>query len=225
MKRSKRYRNNLKKIENVKSFDEALDRLKELEPVKFDESVELHVKLNINLKKSDQQVRFSTELPHGTGKVLKVAAFLEGGDAKKAKAAGADFVFSGADILKIGDKIKIDFDVCVATPSMMPGLAKIAKILGPKGLMPSPKNETITTDIEKTLKQLRKGKINVKSDSGGCVHQMIGKLSFKKEDLADNYKVILEALEKQRPAKLKGKFVKRITVSTTMGPGIRVKGF
>ena len=223
MKRSKRYQKNLEKIQEVKSVEEAIEQLKSLESVKFDEKVEVHAKLNINPKKTEQNIRLSVALPHGTGKTPKIAVFCDGEDAKKAKAAGAELVYGEADIEKVAQgKIKLDFDVVLSTPKMMPKLAKIARILGPKGLMPNPKNETVTPNLDKAIEAIKKGKATLKNDDGACIHQIIGSISFDKKALLENYKVLIEALEKQKPAKLKGKLLKRVTLSTTMGPGVRV---
>ena len=222
MKQSKRYRNNLEKIKGVKAIDKAIDSFKDFKQAKFDESVEIHVKLSLDPSKSDQQIRTSVEFPNGTGKVLKIAVFAEGDKAKEAKTAGADFVFGASEIEEMGKTGKITFDVALATPQIMPQLARIAKVLGPKGLMPNPKAETVTENIKKAMNLLRKGKADLKNDNGGCIHQVIGKLSFGKKELIENYKVLMAAVEKQKPAKLKGKFIKNISISTTMGPGIKI---
>jgi len=222
MKQSKRYRNNLEKIKGVKAIDKAIDSFKDFKQAKFDESVEIHVKLSLDPSKSDQQIRTSVEFPNGTGKVLKIAVFAEGDKAKEAKTAGADFVFGASEIEEMGKTGKITFDVALATPQIMPQLARIAKVLGPKGLMPNPKAETVTENIKKAMNLLRKGKADLKNDNGGCIHQVIGKLSFGKKELIENYKVLMTAIEKQKPAKLKGKFIKNISISTTMGPGIKI---
>lgn len=224
-KHSKRYRSNIDKLGDKKtlSIDEAINALKAFDKAKFDESVEVHIKLNINPKKTEQQVRASVELPHGTGNTPSVAVFAAGDKAEEAKKAGADFVYDETGIEKIKGGEKILFDISVATPDMMPRLAAVAKVLGPKGLMPSPKTETVTPNVGKAVEQLKKGKANFKSDEGGCLHQSIGRLSYEKEKLLENFKVFIEAVEKQKPAKLKGKLVKTITLSASMSPGISVR--
>ncbi|MBD3244621.1 MAG: 50S ribosomal protein L1 [Candidatus Moranbacteria bacterium] len=226
MKRSKRYRENLEKIKEAENIniDQAIDFLKQAQSAKFDESVEVHLNLNIDPKKSQQQIRSCVELPHGTGKTPKVAVFAANkSEEKTAKSAGADVILDQNEIEKIKNKkAKLDFDIAITTPSMMPKIAKIAKILGPKGLMPNPKNSTITTDIEKTVKELKKGLANIKNDAAGNIHQTIGKLSYKKEQLIENYKTLIENIEKSKPDKVKGKFIKKITLTSSMGPSIKI---
>ncbi len=225
MKQSKRYRANLKevsKFKRPKSIEEAIKILGSFKKAKFDESVEVHAKLNLDLSKSEQQIRTSVRFPNPTGKVFKIAVFAEGDKAKEAKEAKADFVFGEQEIEEIGKSGKVSFDIALATPQMMPKLARIAKLLGPKGLMPNPKSETVTNDLQGALKLLRQGKAELKNDAGGCIHQLIGKISFEKEKIIENYKALLAVLEKQKPAKLKGKFIKKISVSTTMGPSVEV---
>jgi large subunit ribosomal protein L1 len=229
--RSKRYNQSLEKLktaeEKIQKIEQALDLLLGLdkeEKVKFKESVEVHIKLGIDPSKSEQHVRSSLELPHGSGKSPKVAVFAKGEKAKEAKEAKADHVFSEKDIEKFQQgKEKIDFDVVIATPDMMPQLAKIAKILGPKGLMPSPKNQTVTTDVKKMIESVKKGLANVKSDRGGSIHQIIGKIDFDKKKLLENYQALISEIEKNKPAKMKGKFLKAVYVSTTMSPSIKVR--
>lgn len=225
MKHSKRYRTSIESAQKagLVSIEEAVDIIKGFPPAKFDETIEAHLKLGINPKKSEQHVRGSVELPHGTGKTPVVAVFAVGEKAKEAKDAKADLVLDVDDIEKIKKGEKISFDVAVATPDMMPKLAVVAKILGPKGLMPSPKTETVTPNIERAVNLLKRGRANYKNDGGGCIHQAIGKLSFAKEKIVDNFKTFVESVEKQKPPKLKGKLVKSITISATMSPGIKVK--
>jgi large subunit ribosomal protein L1 len=224
MKRSKRYKNVKEKIEKDKKYsvDEAVKFLLENAKAKFDESVEVHFRTNINPKQADQLVRGTVVLPHSVGKEKKVAVFVERDKIAEAKEAGADFVGGDEMIDKIKQTKQIDFDVSVATPDMMRKLASIAKILGPKGLMPSPKTETVTTDIKKTVEQLKKGKINFKNDDSGNVHQMIGKVSLGEDRLKENITVYIQAIKESRPSGVKGEFIKTITVSSTMGVGIRV---
>jgi len=225
MKKSKRYYNNLKKVSKIKgpkSIEETIKFLKDLQKANFDESVEFHAKLNIDPTKSEQQVRTSLTFPHQTGKSSKIAVFAEGEEGKEAKKAGADFVFGETDLKEIGKSQKINFDVALATPQFMPKLARIAKILGPKGLMPNPKSETVTNDIRGAVELLKKGKTEIKSDKGGCIHQLLGKISFEDKKLIENYQALLTVLEKQKPAKIKGRFIKKISVSTTMGPSLEI---
>ena len=224
MKRSKRYKSVKEKIEKDKKYsvEEAVDFLLENAKVKFDESVEVHFRTNINPKQADQLVRGSVVLPYSVGKEKRVAVFVEGDKITEAKEAGADLVGGEELISKIKQTKEIDFDVSVATPEMMRKLAGIAKILGPKGLMPSPKTETVTTDIKKTVEQLKKGKINFKNDDSGNVHQMVGKVSLGKDKLKENITSYIQAIKDSRPSGVKGEFIKTVTVSSTMGVGIRV---
>jgi len=223
--RSKRYKTNKQLIDKTKvySIDEAIEILQKAQKAKFDESVELHCKLNIDPEKSEQQTRAGVELPHGTGKNVKVVVFAEDPAlVQSAKDNGAEIVGGEQLIEKIRTKGKIDFDVAVATPDMMPKMAKIAKILGPRGLMPNPKNETITKNIAQAVAALKKGKVNFKSDKSGNIHAVIGKISFTPETLKENYEVFKKALEKAKPGTVKGKFIRSITLSSTMGGGIKI---
>jgi len=224
MNRSKRYKSIREKIEKDKKYsvEEAVKFLLENAKTKFDESVEVHFRTNINPKQADQLVRGSVVLPYSVGKEKKIAVFVEGDKITEAKEAGADLVGGEELIAKIKQTKEIDFDVSVATPDMMRKLAGIAKILGPKGLMPSPKTETVTTDIKKTVEQLKKGKINFKNDDSGNVHQMVGKVSLGKDKLKENVTAYIQAIKDSRPSGVKGEFIKTITVGSTMGVGIRV---
>jgi len=224
MKRSKRYKSVKEKIDKSKvySIDEAVDFLIENAKVKFDESVEVHLRTNIDPKQADQLIRGSVVLPHGIGKEKKVAVFAEGDKAAEAKEAGADLI-GGEDLVgKIKQAKQTDFDVSVATPEMMKKLAGIAKILGPKGLMPSPKTDTVTIDIKKAVEQLKKGKINFKNDDSGNVHQMIGKVSFGKDKLKENITAYVQAIRDARPSGVKGEFIKNVVATSTMGVGIKI---
>jgi len=205
----------------VYAIEDALNVLETLPKAKFDESVEVHIKTSIDPKKSDQQIRSSAQLPHGTGKKVKIVAFTATQE-KEAKTAGADIIGGEELIEKIGQKGSIEFNVAVATPEMMPKLAKIAKILGPRGLMPNPKTQTVGPKIGEMIEALKKGKVDFKSDDGANVHAVIGKRSFGKEKLAENYKAFLEALNQSKPATVKGRFIRNITLSATMTPGIKV---
>jgi len=222
MQHGKKYRAAAEKIEKDKvySLEEAVKFMKENKIAKFDESVEVHVKTNVDPKKGDQQVRSTVVLPHGTGKTKRVAV-ITSTSVDEAKAAGADIV-GGEELIEKFAK-KIDFDVLVATPEMMPKLAKVAKILGPKGLMPNPKTETVTTKIKEAVEALKKGRAAFKNDDSANVHQAVGKLSFDDAKLIENIKAFIEAVEKAKPSAFKGKLITNITVCSTMGQGIRVK--
>lgn len=223
MRRGKNYKKAGEAFKKGESFspEKALEVLEKFPKAKFDESVEVHIKTNIDPKKSDQQIRSSVELPNGTGKEVRVAAFTETQE-KQAKEAGADLV-GGEDLVeKIATKKNLDFDVAVATPEMMPKLAKIAKILGPKGLMPNPKSQTVGPKIEEMITSLKKGRLDFKNDDSANIHVVIGKRSFGKDKLLENYKAFMEVLEQNKPTGIKGRFIKSITLTATMTPGIRV---
>lgn len=225
MKRGKKYNNALKLIDKNKeySLDEALELLPQTSTTNFDSTVEVHIKLGIDPKKSDQQVRTTVTLPHGTGKKRRIAVFAEGKAADDAKAAGAEVV-GGEDLIEeIKRTGKTDFDIALATPDIMKHLAKIARILGPRGLMPNPKADTVTPDIKKAMEDLSKGKQEIKNDRSGNIHVGIGKVSFPKEQLKENFLALLEAVRQAKPEEAKGTYIKSITLTTTMGPGIKVK--
>lgn len=224
MYRSKRYQEAAGEVDPKKTYpvEEAIELAQKTSKTKFDSSVEVHVRLGIDPKKSDQQVRGTVSLPYGTGKTKRVAAFVGADKEKEAKEAGADFVGDEASIDELAKSGKIDFDVAVATPDMMPKLAKAAKVLGPKGLMPNPKSGTVGPDVAKMVENLKKGMVAFRNDDGGIIHTTIGKVSFEKEKLLENYEALIEALKKSKPSSSKGAYLKGITVSTTMGPGIRV---
>lgn len=221
MKHGKKYRAIAEKVDKNKvySIEEAVKLIKENKTAKFDESVELHIKTTIDSKKGDQIIRGTVVLPHGSGKTKKVAVITSSAQ-DEAKKAGADIV-GGEELIENFSK-KIDFDVLVATPEMMPKLAKVAKILGPKGLMPNPKTETVTTKIKETVEALKKGKAAYKNDDSGNVHQTVGKISFADEKLVENIKVFIENLEKSKPSGLKGKLFSNITLCSTMGQGVKI---
>ena len=208
--------------DKVYSLADALALVKETSTVKFDASVEAHIKLGLDTKKSDQQIRSTVNLPHGTGKSKKVAAFVGSNDEKAAKAAGADFIYGEEEIKKIKDTGKIEFDIAVATPEMMPKLAVAAKVLGPKGLMPNPKTDTVGKDIAKLITELKRGKASFKNDDAGIVHLSIGKVSFSVEQLSENYNALLDALKKAKPPSAKGIFFKSIHLTSSMGPSVKV---
>ncbi|MFA6410395.1 MAG: 50S ribosomal protein L1 [Candidatus Buchananbacteria bacterium] len=224
MSRSKRYQASVKKIDKDKLYpiDQAIKLAKETNTTKFKGSVEVHVRLGIDPKKTEQQVRGTITLPFGTGKTKKIAAFVSPEKEKEAKEAGAD-IFGGQELIdQIKSSGKVDFEIAIASPDMMPKLAIIAKILGPKGLMPSPKNDTITTNLAKTISDLKKGKVNFKSDDTGNVHQIIGKVTFEDTQLIENFQAFLGALKKGKPSSAKGTYIQNISIASSMGPGIRV---
>ena len=200
---------------------EAIAEVKKNAKAKFDESVEVHFRLDIDPKKSDQQIRGVAVLPNGTGKTVKIAVFTTT-QTKEAKEAGVDLVGGEELIDKIKSTGKIDVDVAIATPEMMPKLATIAKILGPKGLMPNPKNQTVTPKVVEMIDSLKKGRADFKNDNSGNIHQAIGKVSFDEAKLEENFKAILEAVRKAKPEAVKGKFLKGVSICSTMGKSIRV---
>jgi large subunit ribosomal protein L1 len=199
--------------------EEAVKIIKENASAKFDESVEIHIRTGIDPKKGDQQVRGTVVLPHGTGKSKKIAVITTT-SAAEAKEVGADIV-GGEELIDKFAK-KINFDILVATPEMMPKLAKVAKILGPKGLMPNPKTETVTTKIKETVEALKKGKAAFKNDDTGNIHQVVGKVSFSENNLSENIKTFLESVNKYKPSGLKGKLIASATICSTMGPGVKL---
>jgi large subunit ribosomal protein L1 len=206
----------------VYSWDDAIKLAKETSGVKFDASIEVHAHLGIDPKKGEQQVRASATLPHGTGKTKKVAAFVSAEKEKEAKEAGADFVYGEEDIKRIKDTGKIEFDVAVTTPDMMAKLAAVAKVLGPKGLMPNPKTETVSPNIKKMVEELKKGKITFKNDDTSNIHQSIGKVSFSETQLKENLAAFLEVLKRAKPATAKGTYIQTLVLCSIMGPAIRI---
>lgn len=224
MPRSKRYQELKKLIDPKKLYApaEAIELAKKTGTTKFDSSIECHVNLGIDVAKSDQTVRSTLVFPHSIGKTKRVAAFVSGEKEKDAQDAGADLVGGEELINEIAKTQKIDFDVAVATPDMMPKLAKVAKVLGPKGLMPNPKTETIGPNIKKMIEELKKGKVAFKNDATGNVHQAIGKASHEATKLLENFTVLIEALKKSKPASAKGAYINNVTLTSTMGPGIKV---
>jgi len=202
---------------------EAIELTKKLSKTKFDASVEVHFKLGIDPKKGDQQVRSAVSLPHGTGKTIKIAAFVSPAKEKEVKEAGADYVGGEDLIAEIKKTEKTDFEIAVAEPAMMRDLAQIAKILGTRGLMPSPKNDTVTPNPAKAVAELKKGKISFKNDDTSNIHAVIGKVSFSSKQLEENYNTFLEAIKKSKPASSKGIYIKSATMSSSMGPGVKVE--
>lgn len=206
----------------VYGWDEAIKLVKETSGVKFDAGVEVHANLGIDPKKGDQQIRATVVLPHGMGKTKKVAAFVGPEKEKEAKEAGADFVYGEEDIKKIKDTGKIEFDVAVTTPDMMPKMAVVAKVLGPRGLMPNPKTETVGPNVKKMIEELKKGKITFKNDDTANIHQLIGRISFTEEQLKENLAAFMDTLSKAKPAGSKGTYVKNLILCSTMGPAIKI---
>ena len=224
MPRSKRYAELKKLIDTKKLFapEEAVELVKKTSNTKFDATVEIHVNLGIDVKKGDQQVRTTITLPHSTGKIKKVCAFVNADREKEAKDAGADIVGGEELIAEIAKTSKFDFDVAIATPDMMAKLAKIAKILGPAGLMPNPKTETVGPNVKKMVEELKKGKLAFKNDATGNLHQMIGKVSMDSKALVENFSTFMDAIKKAKPASSKGIYIKSVTLKSTMGPGIHL---
>lgn len=223
-KPSKRFLEAKSQIDKNQSYAlaEAIALIKKTATVKFDSAVEVHAKLGINAKKTDQLVRSSVSLPHGTGKTIKIAVISTDGDQiKSAKNAGADIAGDQELIAEIKEG-KISFDVLVATPEAMKLLAPIAKILGPRGLMPNPKDGTVSNNVAEAVTNLKKGKVSYKNDDSGNVHTIIGKVSFSDEQLAENFKAFVDSLNKAKPSAAKGTFIKNVSLSSSMGPGIRV---
>lgn len=209
--------------QTVYPLDQALELTKKLSKTKFDASVEVHIRLGIDPKKGDQQVRSAVSLPHGTGKSVRVAAFVSDDKAKACKEAGADLVGADDLIEEIKKTEKTDFEVAVAEPAMMKNLAQIAKILGTRGLMPSPKNETVTPNPAKAVEELKKGKVSFKNDDTANVHVLIGKVSFDVKKLQENFNTLVDAIKKIKPAKAKGSYIRGIVISSSMGPGVKVQ--
>jgi large subunit ribosomal protein L1 len=221
---SKRYRALREQVDPVKSYPitEAVELAKKTSTTKFDGSIETHIHLGIDPTKAEQTVRATASLPHGTGKKLVIAVFAKGPAAKEAKAAGADLVGDDDLVNEIKTTQKTNFDVAIATPEMMKILAPIAKTLGTKGLMPNPKNETVTPNPASMVKALQGGKVSFRSDAQGNVHQIIGKASFTADQLKENFEALLEAVKKAKPSESKGAYLQTVTLASSMGPGIKV---
>jgi large subunit ribosomal protein L1 len=221
--RSKRYKESEKQVEKDKVYQlkEAIGAIKKMTSPKFDGSVDLHFHLNVDVKKSEQMVRGTVVLPHGTGKKVRIAVFCKGEQEKTAKEAHADYVGANELIDKVAGGF-MDFDVCLATPEMMKDLSKLGKVLGPRGLMPSPKTGTVTNDILKAIEDVRKGKVEFRADKQGGIHLSVGKVSFEEEKLYDNAVRVIEALNEAKPATVKGKFVRALSLSSSMNPGLRI---
>ena len=224
MKKSKKYIKALGKIEKSKLYtkEEAVKLVKETSYSKFDGSVELAMRLNLDTKKADQQLRGALVLPNGTGKSSKVLVIAKGDNANKAKEAGADYVGDVDMLEKIEKENWFDFDTIIATPDMMPALGKLGKVLGPKGLMPNPKTGTVTMDVAKAVSEVKKGRVEYRTDTYGNVHVIIGKVSFTDEQLLQNLVAFVSLIVKSKPSVVKGTYIKNISIASTMGPGIKI---
>ena len=224
MKTSKRYAESAKLVDSNKEYEikEALDIIEKMPKTKFDQTVELHVKLGVDSKHADQQVRGTVVLPNGTGKTQRVLVFAKGPKAEEAEKAGADFVGAEELIPKIQNDNWFDYDVIVATPDMMGVVGRLGKVLGPKGLMPNPKSGTVTMDVAKAIKEIKSGKVEYRLDKTNIIHLGFGKVSFGAEKLAENYEVLMNAIIKAKPAAAKGQYIKGVSISTTMGPGLYI---
>ena len=226
MFRGKKYQDSAKKIDKNALYDtdEAMKLVVDTATAKFDETVELHVKLGVDSRHADQQVRGAIVLPHGTGKTRRVLVFAKAAKADEAKAAGADYVGEMDLVEKIQKENWFDFDVVVATPDMMGVVGRLGKVLGPKGLMPSPKAGTVTMDVTKAVNEIKAGKVEYRLDKTNIIHCPIGKVSFGAEKLSENFNAIMGAIVKAKPAAAKGQYIKSCTVVSTMGPGVKVNG-
>ena len=224
MKKGKRYQEAAKLVDSTKMYDskEALELIEKMPKPKFDETVELHVKLGVDSKHADQQVRGTVVLPNGTGKSLRVLVFAKGDKAKEAEAAGADFVGAEELVPKIEKENWFEYDVIVATPDMMGVIGRLGKVLGPKGLMPNPKSGTVTMDVTKAISEIKSGKVEYRLDKTNIIHLGIGKVSFGAEKLAENYQTIIDAIIKAKPAAAKGQYIKSVSLTTTMGPSVYI---
>ena len=225
MKHGKKYQDSVKAYDLTKQYEaaEAVDMILETAKAKFDETVELHVRLGVDPRQADQQVRGVLVLPHGTGKTKRVLVIAKGAKADAAQAAGADFVGAEELIAKIQNENWFDFDVMITTPDMMGMVGRIGRILGPKGLMPNPKSGTVTMDVEKAIAEVKAGKVEYRLDKTAIIHCPIGKKSFGQEKLVENYTALMDAIVKAKPAAAKGTYLKSVTLASTMGPGVKVR--
>lgn len=226
MKRGKKYIEKAKLIDSstLYDMDEAADLVVKTSIAKFDETVEAHIRLGVDSRHADQQVRGAVILPHGTGKETKILVFAKGEKAEQALAAGADYVGAEEYVAKIQNDNWFDFDVIVATPDMMAVIGRLARILGPKGLMPNPKAGTVTMDVEKAVKEIKLGKIEYRLDKTNIIHVPVGKVSFGKEKIAENMQTLMSAVIKAKPSAAKGTYLRSVTLTSTMGPGIKING-
>ncbi len=224
MFRGKKYKETAKLVEKSKLYDvsEAMELITKTAKAKFDETIEVHVKLGVDSRHADQQVRGAIVLPHGTGKSVKVLVFAKGPKAEEAKAAGADYVGEMDLVEKIQKENWFDFDVVVATPDMMGVVGRLGKVLGPKGLMPSPKAGTVTMDVSKAVAEIKAGKIEYRLDKTNIIHCPIGKASFGSQKLQDNFTTLMEAIVKAKPSAAKGQYLRSVVIASTMGPGIKI---
>ncbi len=224
MKRGKRYTEVAKKVDRMTQYDtaEAIKLVKDSASAKFDETVEVHIRTGLDGRHAEQQVRGAVVLPHGTGKKVRVLVFAKGAKADEAAAAGAEHVGGEELIPKIQNEGWLDFDVVVATPDMMGVVGRLGRVLGPKGLMPNPKAGTVTMDVTKAVEEIKAGKIEYRLDKTNIIHVPVGKASFTEEQLADNFQALMGAILKAKPSSLKGTYLKSVTLSSTMGPGVRV---
>ena len=224
MKKGKRYVESANLVDRTNLYDveEAVSIIKKTANAKFDETIEAHIKLGVDGRHADQQVRGAVVLPHGTGKKVRVLVFAKGDKVEEAQAAGADFVGGQELVPKIQNEGWLDFDVVVATPDMMGVVGRLGRVLGPKGLMPNPKAGTVTMDVAKAIKEIKAGKIEYRLDKSNIIHVPVGKVSFTEEQLADNFQALMGAVIKARPSTLKGTFLKSVTMASTMGPGVKL---
>ncbi len=224
MKRGKKYQEAAKLIDKANLYDvnEAVALVKKSAVAKFDETVELHIRTGCDGRHADQQIRGAVVLPHGTGKEVRILVFAKDAKAEAAKAAGADFVGAEDLIPKIQNEGWFDFDVVVATPDMMGVVGRLGRVLGPKGLMPNPKAGTVTMDVEKAIAEIKAGKIEYRLDKTNIIHVPVGKASFTEEQLADNFQALIDAVNKAKPSALKGTYLKSATLTSTMGPGVKL---
>lgn len=222
-KKAKKYLESVKLFDKEQTYEptEAVDIVKKTAKAKFDETVEVAVRLGVDVKKADQQLRGALVLPHGTGKTARVLVFAKGEKAKEAEAAGADFVGDDDVINKINQGW-FEFDVVVATPDMMASVGKLGRVLGPKGLMPNPKTGTVTFDVKRAVDEIKAGKIEYRTDKAGNIHAPIGKVSFDDQKLMENFHALIDTLQKAKPAAAKGQYIRNVSVSSTMGPGVKV---
>lgn len=224
MKRGKRYQESIELVDRTALYDpaESIELVKKTATAKFDETIEVSVKLNVNPRHADQQVRGAVVMPHGTGQTVRVLVFAKGDKAREAEEAGADFVGAEELAQKVEQENWLDFDVCVATPDMMSVVGRLGRILGPRGLMPNPKSGTVTMDVDRAVREIKAGKVEYRVDKSGIVHVPIGKASFGEQELLENLEVLMDAIIRARPDAIKGGYMKSVVISSTMGPGIKI---